>query len=217
MQVKEHGKNSGRNIMSGVDLIHTGESVMAINAPVLTSNDDGADSWIETFNHNFVHYTGQNDPKHFDIEDIAHSLAQLARFNGHCVEQYNVAQHSCLIAEFANDDLKLEALLHDAAEAYIGDIPRPVKNLFPDLKKLENWLQTQIFANFGLAFPYPRDIDILDSRLLLTEGNQLFKRKVHWRCGNLTPLDYKFTEVWEWKKAEEEFLKAFDKYWELKK
>ena len=133
--------------MSGVNLIHIGESIMAIDAPMLSSNSEGAEGWIETFNHNFVHYIGQNDPRYFDIEDIAHSLSQLCRFNGHCIGTYTVAQHSCIVAEYARDEHKLIALMHDAAEAYIGDIPRPLKYLIPDIKKVENWLMTQIFAS----------------------------------------------------------------------
>ena len=192
---------------------------MAIDAPVLSSNHEGADGWIETYNTNFVHYIGQNDPKHFDIEDIAHSLGQIPRFNGHCKKSYKVGQHCCIICDLAPDDIKLEALMHDSAEAYIGDITRPLKSLVPDIKKIENWLMTQIFANFGLAFPFPESIDILDSRLLLDEGQQLFKEPVHWRVDNLTPIGYKFNvdELWDEERSEKEFLDRFYKYWKLRK
>lgn len=192
---------------------------MAIDVPVLSSNHEGADGWIETFNTNFVHYIGQNDPKHFDIEDIAHSLGQIPRFNGHCVKSYKVGHHSCIVCDLAPEEFKLEALMHDSAEAYTGDITRPLKYLVPDLKTIEEWLLQQIFNHFGIDFPYHDSIDIIDSRLLLDEGNQLFKEPVHWRVGNLTPIGYKFdvNKLWDEERAEKEFLDRFYKYWKLKK
>ncbi len=198
--------------MSGVETIHTGGSVMAIEAPVLSCNAEGAEDWIETFESKFVQYVRLNEPTNFNIEDIAHSLSNLCRFNGHCKHFYSVAQHCCIVAEHMRRPFKLTALMHDAAEAYIGDIPRPIKGMFPGLKNLENHLQAQIFANFGLPFPYPRDIDIIDSRLLLAEGHQLFKKPVHWTVGKLEPLDYKFTMLWSPETAEVKFLQKFEEY-----
>lgn len=200
--------------MNGVERIHTGGSAMAIGAPVLSSNQDGADGWIETFDGNFVHYINTNEPTNFTIEDIAHSLSQLCRFNGHCKDFYSVAQHSCILAEHVDPELRLIALLHDAAEAYIGDITRPVKGLIPQIKEIEDHIHRQISANFGIPFPYPQIIDIIDSRLLLAEGAQLFKEPVHWTCGGLEPLEYEFGLLWAPKNAEIKFLQRFKEYWD---
>src|SRR5438552_3035736 len=109
--------------------------------------------WIQTF-------TGKKffplEPNADDIciEDIAHSLSMQCRFNGHSKQFYSVAQHSVLIASWWFGDypkLAKYALLHDASEAYLSDIPRPLKQLpeFEFYKKAEQLLQDLIYAKFG--------------------------------------------------------------------
>jgi len=75
-------------------------------------------------------------------QDIAHALARLCRFNGHTREHYSVAQHSLLVAELVPAEHKLQALLHDATEAYVGDMTRPLKQLMPEFQYAERrvWL-----------------------------------------------------------------------------
>ena len=90
-----------------------------------------------------------------NLEDIAHGLAYTCRFAGQCKSFYNVASHSinCLrVAEYFgySDELKLYTLLHDASEAYICDIPSPLKKLLLEYKKYENAFQTNIYRTFGL-------------------------------------------------------------------
>ena len=90
-----------------------------------------------------------------NLEDIAHGLAYTCRFAGQCKDFYSVASHSinCLrVAEHFgySNELKLYTLLHDASEAYICDIPSPLKKLLPEYKKYENAFQTNIYRTFGL-------------------------------------------------------------------
>jgi len=90
-----------------------------------------------------------------NLEDIAHGLANTCRFAGQCKDFYSVASHSinCLrVAEHFgySDELKLYTLLHDASEAYICDIPSPLKKLLPEYKKYENRFQSNIYKTFGL-------------------------------------------------------------------
>ncbi len=62
-----------------------------------------------------------------DIYDIAHNLANICRFNGACPQHYSVAEHSVIVSKLLSDEFKLWGLLHDAHEAYIGDVITPIK------------------------------------------------------------------------------------------
>ncbi len=85
------------------------------------------------------------------IEDIAHGLAFQCRFNGQTRAFYSVAQHSLLVAGLVPARLRLAALLHDAAEAYLGDMVKPLKALFPEFSRLEEGVMTIIGERFGVA------------------------------------------------------------------
>jgi predicted RNase H-like nuclease len=95
-------------------------------------------------------------PDQILIEDIAHSLSLMTRANGHCRQFYSVAQHSINCALEARSlglspRVQLACLLHDAAEAYIADIPRPVKHRLSGFAEIEEYVQAVIFQRFGLA------------------------------------------------------------------
>ncbi|HEY3424675.1 MAG TPA: DUF429 domain-containing protein, partial [Negativicutes bacterium] len=90
------------------------------------------------------------------IEDIAHALSQMCRANGHFKTFYSVAQHSINCAQEArarglSDRIQLACLLHDASEAYLSDITRPVKCYLADYRKIENHLQQVIYGKFEIA------------------------------------------------------------------
>lgn len=103
-----------------------------------------------------------------NIEDIAHALAGINRFNGHTRRPYSVAQHSVLVSrivEHFNPELAWWGLMHDAAEAYLGDIAAPIKRLVPDIKDLEIKLECVIAAKFNrncawFERPLIKDADI---------------------------------------------------------
>ena len=111
-----------------------------------------------------------------NIQDIAHALSHLCRFGGHTKRFYSVAQHSMTCAKIAPDALKLTALLHDASEAYLLDIPTPIKQLLPAYKVMEDRFQALIAKKFGLVYPFPQEIHDIDRLMLEVEWNDLMIR-----------------------------------------
>jgi 5'-deoxynucleotidase YfbR-like HD superfamily hydrolase len=119
-----------------------------------------------------------------DINDIAHGLSHINRYGGHLdVDFYSVAQHSCLVEQLATEKFirienfgaptvklfRLQALLHDATEAYLGDIPKPIKEILPDYKRLESRLQKHIFDTFRLPQNVHSVIKEAERKLMVAE------------------------------------------------
>jgi hypothetical protein len=123
------------------------------------------------------------------IEDIAHALSQMCRANGHFKTFYSVAQHSINCANEAQARglslrVQLACLLHDASEAYISDITRPVKCYLHEYRKIEHRLQQVIFSHFGVADQSEeekRQVDEVDNALLYFEFEKLHN---HGICDN---------------------------------
>ncbi len=90
-------------------------------------------------------------PEHILIEDIGWALSMQCRYAGHCKQFYSVAEHSMLVADICPPGLKFEALLHDAAEAYILDLPSPLKALLQGYKAIEYKFEVAIREAFGLG------------------------------------------------------------------
>ena len=114
-----------------------------------------------------------NSPKveDIDIRDIAVSLSKQCRFNGHCHGFYSVAQHSLLVSDYCEN--KLWGLLHDAAEAYIGDIVSPVKRQLQLVSNLEQSILRLIAQKYNLPWPMPLEIVWVDKRMYDTEARDL--------------------------------------------
>lgn len=88
-------------------------------------------------------------PDDITIEDIATGLSNNCRFSGQLPVHYSVAAHSIVLADLMdNQDAQLYALLHDASEAYIMDMPRPVKMLCPDYSEIERRIQDAVMQKF---------------------------------------------------------------------
>lgn len=127
-------------------------------------------------------YTGLSfdlaDPKldMINIVDIAHHLANLCRFTGASRFHYSVGQHSVVVASLLLDrkpELALEGLLHDAAEAYVGDVSSPLKALIksqtPVFKAIEERIEKVIAERFGLQYPWPIEVHEVDQLTLAIE------------------------------------------------
>jgi len=129
--------------------------------------------WIQTFTGKKFFPLNPN-PADICIEDIAHSLAMQCRYVGHCKQFYSVAQHCWLMSRhwFKKVELQRYALLHDAAEAYLSDLPRPLKHLpqFQFYRDAEKVLQRLIYIRFGLNPIEPEAIKRADYEVLCEEA-----------------------------------------------
>lgn len=112
------------------------------------------------------------------IEDIAHGLAYQCRFNGQTCEFYSVAQHSLVVASLVPPGLRLAALLHDAAEAYLGDMVKPLKVLLPEFAAIEDKVTLIIGEAFGVDFSDYAPIKQADLIALATEKRDLMPHSV---------------------------------------
>jgi hypothetical protein len=106
-----------------------------------------------------------------DIRDIAHALANLCRFNGHVRKFYSVAQHSVIVSQVVPPEFALYGLLHDAAEAYIGDMTRPLKHdpKMARFKECDIRLSAVIYQRFGLGHEEPPCVKAADRLVLQDE------------------------------------------------
>lgn len=152
------------------------------------------EDWIETVSGKKVQFMNI-DPDTIDVKDIAHSLANQCRFNGHCSQFYSVAEHSVLVAMRVPDEHKLAALFHDASEAYLADIPSPVKQFLPDYAMIETGAERAIAEKYGFAYPYDPVIKQADMAQLSVEADLLLQSKGNeWTCwGDNRPApNYKY-------------------------
>lgn len=110
------------------------------------------------------------------IEDIAHSLSNVCRYGGHSPKFYSVAQH-CVICSYEEGTTKekMEFLLHDASEAYLADMPRPIKRNMPNYVEMEDNLLALIFKKFELNFPLSERVHEVDDNVLAYEYRSFFE------------------------------------------
>src|SRR6266540_3927135 len=129
-------------------------------------------SWIQTYPTCQQFDVTLVDSEKIDIRDIAHALSMQCRFGGHCAWHYSIAQHSLYVARrFDNLHLRRYALLHDASEAYLVDVPRPIKNLdgMYAYRQMERLLQEKIYQKFGLGGGHmPQAVQLVDNLMLMT-------------------------------------------------
>lgn len=154
------------------------------------------------------------DPADINIQDIAHALAMQTRYTGHLRHFYSIAEHSVHVARIVPRDVALAALMHDAAEAYLGDLARPIKHspgLGEAYQRCELRLEEAIAKKFGLHPPpmiasvkeADRDMNFIEAQWLLPHLGELLPS-----VPKSTPLP----ECWGPEKAEAIFLSCFAEY-----
>lgn len=147
---------------------------MTTTAPI-HRNENESGYYICTVTGNWIQPI-EPDPQAISIEDIAHALANSCRFTGHVSKFYSVAQHSYLVSTLVPDEDRLWAILHDASEAYLSDIARPIKNT-PTFGKVyreaETRLMEAICERFSLDPEMPESVREADTMLLRAEQRDL--------------------------------------------
>lgn len=166
-----------------------------------------------------VHFTPLT-PKQEQIlvEDIAHAQSLMTRANGHFPEFYSVAQHSIAcgreaIARGYSDRLVLACLVHDASEAYLSDVTRPVKGELDGYRKIEKVLQDAIYERFLGSLPTEEEIELIES----VDDTCLYYEFMHYMGEGLAK---KAPEKWSemvfetrpFKDVEEELLELIREY-----
>jgi len=143
--------------------------------------------WITT-------YSGRKfyplDPRPEDIclEDIAHALSLTCRYNGHSREFYSVAEHSVRMSWADLFGSPQWQLMHDAAEAYLSDVPKPIKPMLPEFRAIEDRILAVIGGKYGLG-PFPKDdIHRADLVMLATEKRDVLMPGAKWDLELPAPL-----------------------------
>lgn len=115
--------------------------------------------------------------------DIAHALAHTCRFGGHTLRHYSVAEHCVRVAKLVPAEHQLAALLHDATEAYVGDMVRPLKQALPAYQQIEQRVWHAICQRFDLDPVLPECVHQADLVMLATERRDLMpEHPAPWPC-----------------------------------
>jgi hypothetical protein len=184
---------------------------------------------IDTFTGKWVNPENVSEGD-ISIYDIAHSLSLLCRFTGHCKWFYSVGQHSINVAYIlgkrslgfdyeTKDNMRLTmlaGLLHDAAEAYMGDIARPIKALFSkytrQIKEVEDRLMGVIVKKFGLSGADWQYVKKADNLMVVTEAYQLMPDNLdEWDISETPIVDFPAIGIARPEDIEGNFLSVFEK------
>ena len=174
-------------------------------------------NYIETYTGRAVYPLS---PKVEDVSiiDIAHHLSQQCRYSGATSWLYSTAQHCCLLADYVEKVMKgspidcLQILIHDAAETYLVDMPRPIKQHMPEFRMWDRAIQMCVRSWVGLGdVPLPPWQDDLDSRIIVDERAQVMSDSGNDWGHDLEPLGI-VVEPWFPVHAEQRFLMRYAKY-----
>lgn len=176
--------------------------------------------WICTFTGRKWHVT---DPRaeDVDIEDIAHALSNICRFNGHCLEFYSVSEHSVRVMQLLevshpeDHQLHLLGLLHDSGEHGHGDCVRQLKQNLPLYLEIEKWTMAAIYRGLGITPPTEYQeglIKTADNIMLVTERRDLMRHgDEEWMIKEEADPTVNVSEPWGPRRAKSEFLREYSR------
>jgi 5'-deoxynucleotidase YfbR-like HD superfamily hydrolase len=148
---------------------------------------------IRTFTGKYVNVF-EPKPEMFCIEDIAHALSFQCRFGGHLPHFYTVAQHSVHVSRKCDCGNSFTGLMHDVSEAYLVDIPRPIKLRLPEYQAIEDQLNKVLAQVFGFQYPFPPDIKEADKYCLEDEWEWIFMKRSSARVLSISASKQLFLE-----------------------
>ncbi len=164
--------------------------------------------WCQTFT-GVAFWPLDPRPEDVRVEDIAHALSMQCRFAGHCREFYSVAEHSVRVSWACDFKDALWGLLHDASEAYVVDVPRPLKPYLANYADIETSVQVAVCRRFGISITQPPSVKRADVVLLATEARDLMSTPpIPWG-GLLYPPLVAVISPWSPAYAEMMFLTQF--------
>jgi hypothetical protein len=169
--------------------------------------------WMQTVDGN-AFWPLDPRPEDINIEEIAAALSRQCRFGGHIkrgIEIYSVAEHSVMVADLASSEVKLAALMHDASEAYLQDIIRPIKPALGGYAEIENRLMSIIAEKFGFQWPMPSEVKWLDNAILADERDQVMAKPPRDWSLTVPPTGIKLP-CWSPSCAEQAFMDRFREY-----
>lgn len=193
-------------------------------------NNAVADNWLETRSGLCFDYLAPTKEM-VDIQDIAWALGKLCRFNGQCQRFYSVAEHCVLLVRWMNErnetfrrasrepvpnmykgKEQMVMLLHDAAEAYCGDIVRPLKQHLLGFQKIEREVLLVIGEKFGVSLAFlDEELSMLDARITRDERAQAMGKTANkWAVDGLEPLGVNL-HFWDPETAGKRFLQEFER------
>jgi hypothetical protein len=202
-------------------MIEAQSPVQTIKIPEIEPRGPGTEykaaEFIETYTGR-AFYPLHPDPSAISIIDIARGLSLQCRYGGQISDFYSVAEHSVLLAVYAEEVLHatvaecLQVLIHDAPEAYMTDIPRPVKQYMPEYREWDHGINDCIREWLDLSdIKPPTWLDTIDGRIIVDERAQLKSDSgLEWGH-NMPPLGIEM-QKWQPRRAEIEFLMRYTAY-----
>ena len=148
------------------------------------------------------------------VDDLATALSNVCRFSGHLPRFYSVAQHLVNTSRIVAPEFAFTALMHDTAEAFTNDLPTPLKAALPVFKELETKIEAAMSNKFGFQFPYPPEVKLADTQMLLLEKNYVKEDDNVWEYYGDVEFEHLRDTVdldsWQPRRAKREWMERFE-------